>query len=367
MTRQNPWLSYRLAETPLSEWLVLLGTVAAVLLIAALVRRFLRARLRYAAETETELDDLLADLVGRTRLWLLFFLVTYGAVRHVDLPEDVETLLRKAAIVAAVFQVGYWGNGLVEFWIARYRRKRFETDPGAVTTIAAFGFIGKIAIWLVLILVGLENVLETFDLTPLIASLGVGGIAVALATQKILGDLFASLSIVVDKPFVLGDFITVGTDAGTVEKIGLKTTRVRALSGEQLIFSNSDLLASRVRNLKRMTERRVVFTFGVTYATTREQLERIPPLVKLIVESIPDTRFDRAHFRSFGDSALLFEAVFWMLVPEYNAFMDAQQRVNLELISRLEELGVQFAFPTQTVHIESLPPDARSGAEPSAR
>ncbi len=366
MKRDLPWLDDHVGGAPLADWFVAAAVVVGVLLFLALIRALLRRKLRHAAETETDLDDLLADLVGRTRLWLLLFVTLYAAIRPIEPTSGIEAILRKLAIVGAVVQVGFWGNALIDYWISRYRRKRFETDPGAVTTIAAFGFIGKIAIWIVLLLVGLENVLDDFDLTPLVASLGVGGVAIALATQKILGDLFASLSIVVDKPFVLGDFIIVGPDAGTVEHIGLKTTRLRALSGEELIFSNSDLLASRVRNIKRMTERRALFTFGVTYGTTRAQLERIPSLVKEIVESMPDTRFDRAHFRSFGDSALLFEVVYWVRVPEYNAFMDAQQRINLELVSRLGELGVQFAFPTRTVHVESLPGAARRASEPSA-
>ncbi len=367
MTRQLPWLSHRLNGTPVADWLVVAGVVLAVLVLVAIVRRILKRQLRHAAETASDIDDLLADLVARTRLWFLFFIVLFAAVRHVELASEIETILRKTAIVAAVLQVAYWGMGLIEFWTSRYRRRRFETDPAAVTTIAAFGFFGKIAVWVILLLVALENVLENFDLTPLIASLGVGGVAVALATQSILGDLFASLSIVLDKPFVLGDYIVVGTDQGTVEKIGLKTTRVRSLTGEQIIFSNSDLLSSRVRNFKRMTERRALFAFGVEYGTSRAQLEGIPGLVKEIVEAQPDARFDRAHFRGFGDSALQFEAVYWLIVPEYNALMDVQQRINLELMSRLEAMGVRFAFPTRTVHVESFRGPALPTPEPEPR
>jgi small-conductance mechanosensitive channel len=346
---------YLINNVPVTDWLIVAAIVTAVLLLAWMLRSLLERRLEHAHRTESDFDDFLQDVVHRTKLWLLFFIVLYAGSRHLPLDPSLGSVLRTLAVAAGVLQAGFWGAGLIDFWILRYRRKRFETDPSAVTTIAAFGFFGKIAVWIVVLLVGLENAIENFDITPLIASLGVGGIAIALATQNILGDLFASLSIVLDKPFVLGDFIVVGSEMGTVEKIGLKTTRVRSLSGEQLIFSNSDLLGSRVRNFKRMVERRSVFSFGVTYGTTREQLERIPAVVKEIIEAIPNARFDRAHFKKFGDSSLDFEVVYWMLVPEFNAFMDVQQTINLELVTRLGELGAQFAFPTRTIHVESFP------------
>ena len=190
------------------------------------------------------------------------------------------------------------------------------------------------------------------DITALVAGLGVGGIAVALAVQNILGDLFASLSIVLDKPFVIGDFIIVGDMMGTVEHIGMKTTRVRSLSGEQLVFSNTDLLSSRIRNYKRMQERRALFRFGVTYQTSRDLLARIPEVVREVIEGRDETRFDRAHFAGFGDSSLDFEVVYYMLVPDYNAYMDTQQAVNLELVGRFEEIGIDFAYPTRTVFVE---------------
>ncbi len=180
------------------------------------------------------------------------------------------------------------------------------------------------------------------------AGLGVTGIAVALALQNILGDLFASLSIVLDKPFVVGDYIVVDTLQGTVERIGLKTTRVRSLSGEQIVFSNADLLKSRLRNFKRMQERRVAFTFGVTYQTPEALLTRIPGIVREVITPLPSTRFDRAHFQSFGEYALLFEVVYFVTTPDYALFMDIQQAINLGLLGRFRQEGIAFAYPTQT-------------------
>lgn len=353
MTEYFSWLEYRVAGNPLSAWLVTAGIVVVVLAIVWGLRSLLKWKLRHAEETATDFDDFLRDVVLRTKLWLIFFIVLYWAVGYLTLGPPFPRLLRGLALIAGLVQLGIWGVGVIEYWVARYRRHRFETDPAAVTTISAFAFFGKIAVWVVIALTVLRNL--EIEITPMIAGLGIGGIAVALAAQNILGDLFASLSIVVDKPFVLGDFIVVGSEMGTIEKIGLKTTRVRSLSGEQLVFPNSDLLGSRIRNFKRMVERRSLFSFGVLYSTTPEQLERIPGIVREIIEATPNTRFDRAHFKRFADSALEFEVVFWMLVPDFNSYMDAQQTINLELFSRLQAIGVGFAFPTRTLHVDSWP------------
>src|SRR5690606_319662 len=187
--------------------------------------------------------------------------------------------------------------------------------------------------------------------TALIASLGVGGIAVALAAQNILGDLFSSLSIMFDKPFVVGDFIIVGEELGTVEKIGLKTTRVRSLHGEQLIFSNTDLLNSRIRNFKRMYQRRIVFSIGITYEPPYEKLKEVASMLRAIVQAHDLVRFDRAHFKGFGDSSLDFEVVYWVLDSDFNKYMDIQQAINLEIFRRFEEQGIAFAYPVRTVHL----------------
>ena len=199
-----------------------------------------------------------------------------------------------------------------------------------------------------------------FDVTALIAGLGIGGVAIALAAQNILGDLFASLAIVLDRPFVVGDFIVFGDYLGTVERVGIKTTRIRSLSGEELVCSNTDLLATRIRNYKRMAERRVVFSIGVTYDTTAEQLARLPGLLREIVEAQPAVRFDRAHFQKYGDFALIFEIVYWMLDPDFNRFMDTQQAINLAIYRQAQAEGIAFAFPTQTIHLERSAPAAAS-------
>jgi small-conductance mechanosensitive channel len=346
---------YLLLGNPLSQWATAAGLVAAALLAVLVFKRILIRRLAAIAEhTSTRIDNSLADALGKTRLWLWVLPALALGARSLVVPERAFEILQAGAMVSLFVQLGLWLGQLLHFWIENSRRVAQTSDPAAATSLGAMGFIGQVLLWSILLLVMLDNL--GVDVTALVAGLGVGGIAVALATQNILGDLFASMSIVVDKPFVLGDFIIVDEYMGTVEKIGLKTTRIRSLGGEQLVFSNADLLNSRVRNYKRMVERRVVFRFGVVYQTPPEQMAAIPSLVAGIVQAQEPVRFDRAHFVSFGDSSLDFEVVYWVLRPEYNLQMDIQQAINLALLSAFLERGIEFAYPTRTLIVEGTPP-----------
>jgi small-conductance mechanosensitive channel len=259
-------------------------------------------------------------------------------------------------VVALAIQAALWANRAVSAWLDRYRADRLETDPGAVTTLQGMSYVVRLAIWSGALLLLLDNL--GIDVTALVAGLGVGGIAIALAVQSVLGDLFASLSIALDKPFVNGDFVIVGDFLGTIERVGLKTTRVRSLSGEQIVFSNSDLLSSRIRNYKRMEERRVVFSLGVVYQTPPDALREIPPMIRAIIEGLEDTRFDRAHFKAFGDSAYLFEVVYYVLQPDYNLYMDIQQQINLAICEQFAERGIEIAYPTRTLFVAGIPEPA---------
>jgi len=265
------------------------------------------------------------------------------------LPDINVVLINRLLAVAIIIQLGIWGSNLIAFWISNYRKEKLQEDAASVTTFIAISFLIKLALFTVLFLLILANF--GIDITALIAGLGIGGIAIALALQNILGDLFASLSIAMDKPFVIGNFINVDTFFGTVEHIGLKTTRVKSISGEQIIFSNADLLSSRVRNFKKMEERRILFAFGVTYEIGSDKLKAIPSIVKEIIQSKEDVRFDRVHFKEFGDFSLNYEVVYYVLVPDYSVYMDIQQQINLELYERFEKVGIDFAYPTQLVYI----------------
>jgi len=233
-------------------------------------------------------------------------------------------------------------------------RSRRARDPSSVATVNAIAFLARLVLWSVALLLVLDNL--GFNVTALVAGLGVGGIAIALAVQNILGDLFASLSIVLDKPFAVGDFLIVGEFMGSVEHVGLKTTRLRSLSGEQLIFSNNDLLGSRIRNYGRMYERRVVFKIGVTYQTPRDKLSRIPGIIRQVIEAQENVRFDRSHFQAYGAFSLDFETVFYVTKPDYNVYMDIQQAINLGIHEQFETEGIEFAYPTQTLFVERQEP-----------
>ena len=294
------------------------------------------------------------ELIDRVHpLFLLVAAIYVGSLR-LALPKTVGEVILKIFFIGMLLQIARLGSHAIKFLIDRYRRQEIEKNAEAVTTLSSVAFLLRILLWLILLLVALDNF--GVNVTTLIAGLGVGGIAMALAVQNILGDLFASFSIVLDKPFVIGDFIIVGDYLGTVEYVGLKTTRIRSLSGEQLIFSNTDLLGSRIRNFKRMYERRVVFTIGVLYQTPVEKLETIPILIREIVESQKQVRFDRAHFKEYGTYSLNFEVVYWIKNPDYNVYMDIQQAINIALFRRFEKEGVEFAYPTQTLY---FPPNRR--------
>jgi small-conductance mechanosensitive channel len=219
-----------------------------------------------------------------------------------------------------------------------------------ITTLGALSFVLRLGLYALVLIVALDNV-PGVEVTALIGSLGISGIAVALAVQNVLGDLFASLSIALDKPFVLGDFVEIGADSGTVEHIGLKTTRIRRISGEQLVVGNTDLLNSRIRNYGRMAERRVVFGVDVAGETPHEKLERIPEMLREIIEAQLQVRFGRAHFSTFGDSSLTYEVVYFILDPEYDLYMDTQQAINLAIVRRFAAEGIQIPYPTQTVYV----------------
>ncbi len=212
----------------------------------------------------------------------------------------------------------------------------------------------RVLLWVILLLAVLANM--GVNITAFVASLGVGGVAVALAVQSILSDLFASLSIGLDKPFEVGDFVVFDPIAGTIERIGLKTTRIRALSGEQVVCSNTELLKNTIHNYKRMNERRIVFAFGLTYDAAPEKLKAVPEIVRAAVEAAGNARFDRAHFKAFGESSLDFEVVYIVMSPEFNVYMDIQQSINLFLMTEFSALGVEFAFPTRTLQVSGFPP-----------
>jgi small-conductance mechanosensitive channel len=348
---------------PIQTWLIAAGVTFAVFiamryLAVAAARRISST----ASRTENHWDDVVARALDGTRSFLLLFVAIFIGTRFLDISQRWSNIAQSAAVIGLLIQAGMWtGNGLTA-WLAERSRVRADEDPAEVMTLNILGVTAKIGLWSMVLLLSLDNL--GIDVTALVAGLGIGGVAVALAAQNILGDLFASLSIVLDKPFVLGDFVTVGDFVGSVEAIGLKTTRLRSLSGEQVVFSNADLLGSRIRNFGRMYERRVVLKTGVTYQTPRSQLEAIPGILRKAVEAHGErVRFDRSHLSSYGDFAIVFETVYYVLSSEFAVHMDIRQDILLETHRAFEEGGIEFAYPTQTLFLEGLGGDRGSRTE----
>jgi small-conductance mechanosensitive channel len=327
---------------------IILAVTAGVLFV---LRRVALTRLeRIARQTQTDVDDLFVELIRRTRAYFIVAVAMAAASRALPLPEVSRGAIRIAVHIAIFFQVGAWGNALIAYWLRRWAGRRgVEEGPGS-TTIAALAAVARFVLWAVLVLFALRNAFG-FDITALITGLGIGGVAVALAVQNVLGDVFAAVSIVVDKPFIVGDTISVDDLTGHVEHIGLKTTRLRSVNGEELVFANADLLRSRLRNWKRMRERRVIASLGVTYDTPPAVVARIPGLVQEIVAQTPKARFERCHFVRFDSSSLVFEMAYWITTPEYLDYMDTVHAVNLAILARFTTEGIEFAFPTQTVRV----------------
>lgn len=323
---------------PLWEWF--LAILAAVLawFVLSFGRHYLTRYLKgrpaeswYAKSTAAALDK-------TKNFFIIALSILFGLAILEITPEVALTL------VAAIFiiQLGIWGHEFLNYLLGMEDVARTIEEKTSRGALHAIGVILRTILWALIFLFLLQNL--GIEIGPLLAGLGIGGIAIALAAQNILGDVFASLSILIDKPFVQGDFIAVGDFRGAVERIGIKTTRLRSLSGEQLIFSNNDLLTSRIQNYKRMIERRVSFAFKTPYDTPIDKVKLIPVIVKEIVDGEKLTRFDRSHFKEFGPYGLHYETVFYMTEPAYGTYMDVQERINLKLMERFGQKGIQFAF-----------------------
>jgi small-conductance mechanosensitive channel len=339
-------------ENPVQSWLVALGLSLGVFLLLLFFKRIIRRNLeKLVRKSSFEWDDYLIPILSQTRWFSILAVGLLAGSLALDLPVDINNWFTRIVQIIFALQLGFWGTGLISLYIERGVASRIEEDQGDdATTLDALGLIIKIALWAILALIILDNL--NVEISSLVASLGIGGIAVALAVQNILGDLFASLSISLDKPFVIGDFVVVDDFEGDVEDIGLKSTRIRSLSGEEVIFSNMDLLNSRIRNYKRLEKRRISFTVGVVYGIPVEKLKKIPEMIEKIISPLENAEFDRAHFKNLGDFSLDFVVVYYVLVPDYASYLDIQQTINLEIYQQFEKEGIEFAYPTQKVMLE---------------
>ena len=350
------------AGVPLWSLLIAVLAGVATYLGILLALSLLTGRARaWASQSHSGVARAMVDVLEGTSRFLMLVAALLVGASFLDLPGRWENRLSQLWFVAVALQMGLWGMRAIGIGVRHYLAQHASsgmTQVSASATLMSWGL--RTLLWSVVLLAILSNL--GVNITAFIASLGVGGIAVALAVQNILGDLFASLSIAVDKPFQVGDFVVVGNVAGTVQMIGLKTTRIRSLQGEEVVMSNTDLLKQTISNFRMLERRRIVFTFGVAYDTTPEQAEAIPGVVRKLIESHPELRFDRAHFKALGTNSLDYEVVYIVEDPAFNVYMDLQQSINLGLLREFKAMGVEFAFPTRTVHIASAPSQAPAAA-----
>ncbi|MDD5428744.1 MAG: mechanosensitive ion channel family protein [Candidatus Omnitrophica bacterium] len=332
------------------DYIIALSTLALSLAFVKLVISFFVLRLKKMAEkTAMKFDDLLVSILEKIGLPALYISCFYVSAKILNLPPTADALINALEMIIITFFAARLIIMFVNWGIDTYLAKS-QQDPIVIRSFGGILWAAKALIWILAATILLDNL--GYKVSTLIAGLGIGGIAVAIAAQALLKDFFSYFSIVFDRPFKIGDFIIIGDFMGTVEHIGIKTTRIRSLGGEGVIFSNADLTDSRVRNYRLMEKRRVLFRIGVTYRTPHSKLKEIPGIIENIIKSVPDTAFDRAHFFSYGDFSLIFEIVYFVLSPDYNKYMDIQQEINFAVKEEFEKRGIEFAHPTQTLYIQ---------------
>jgi small-conductance mechanosensitive channel len=332
-----------------SDYLVFLAIIAGAVVAIQVVETLALRRLKtWAESTTTTIDNFLVDRVHKTGIPLVYLGLFLAALRTLSLTPRVERVLDVAGMVLLTLISIAFAVALIRYGFEEYMRKRGE-DASRDRALKGVISLAKALVWATGILFLLDNL--GFRISTVVAGLGIGGIAVALAAQTVLGDLFAYFTILFDRPFEIGDFVIVGDFMGTVERLGIKTTRLSSLGGEQIVMSNKDLTDSRVRNYKRMARRRVVFRLGVTYQTPAERLQEIPGIVADVFREVEGTTLDRVHFFSYGDFSLLYEIVYYVDGNDYGRYMDAQQKVNLRIYEEFEKRRIEFAYPTQTLYL----------------
>jgi small-conductance mechanosensitive channel len=340
----------------IADWAVAGFVAVATWLGLSIVRRLIVARSKRPKISDRPTPvRLIFHLLAHTKQFLIVALSLYAGQEDLVFPLKAQHIVDTVVVMAILLQMGLWAVRALKFYLQLKELER-GPDSGFTGSLDIINFVAQMLIWSLLSLVALENL--GINITALLAGLGVGGVAVALALQNVLGDLFASLSIALDKPFVVGDRLVIDAFAGVVERIGIKTTRMRSDAGEQIILSNADILKSRVRNYGRAPEQRALASIRVPYGTPRESLHAVPKLLEAIVREQPNARFERCHLKTLESAWLEFELAFFVQQPKINSLLDLQQAVNFRIIDEFRRLGVGFAYPTQRVVFDAGFPGA---------
>jgi len=348
----NSFLTTAIFQNTVQSYALSLLIFLILLIIFSIIKKTVITHLgKLATKTASDFDDLLLKLFSQIG-WSVFIVVSlYIAVSGLILSDSLRSFIRYAVVFVVTIRAILLLQEIIQYTVNKILLKRIGTEnTSSQAMINSVTWVIKWGMWLLGGIFILDNL--GVNITSLVAGIGIGGIAVAMASQAVLGDAFSALSIYLDKPFEIGDFIIVDDAMGTVEHIGVKTTRLRSLSGEQLVFSNSDLTKSRVKNYKRMQTRRISFKIGVVYQTTLKKAEKIPKIIQEILAKT-EVKTDRVHFQSFGDSALIYEIVYFVLSADYNVYMDKQQAINFAIMQEFEKEGIAFAYPTQTLYLKN--------------
>ncbi|MBX2897431.1 MAG: mechanosensitive ion channel family protein [Cyclobacteriaceae bacterium] len=344
------FLSREFYGNTVEHYLITVAIIIGGIIIVRLIRnRILMLLKKWSEKTETKLDDYIVKGIEKFGLPVLNILVLYSALHYLTFSEKITKIINNTLGVVITFYIIRMFSAFVRLLLESFISKQ-EGGQEKVKQLNGIMLLVNAVIWAVGLLFLFDNL--GYDITAVVAGLGIGGIAIALAAQNILGDLFNYFVIFFDRPFEVGDFITVDDKRGTVEHIGIKTTRLLSVSGEQLAFANSDLTKSRIHNFKRMNRRRIIFTIGVVYNTPPEKLEKIPALLRTIIVDHERATFDRAHFAKFGAYSLDFEVVYFVESSEYVQYMNIQEGINLKIFKTFAQEGIEFAYPTQTIIVE---------------
>lgn len=346
------WNEVYWGNTVMSYFIAAGGILVAWLIIRIVKKIFVTQIEKFTRRTNNTYDDLLTNLIEKFVIPWLYIFANYSIIQQLNLHPRFDKILDGAMAFVTVFFAVRLVNFMIQLSISGYMRRRGESE-GRIRHLSGMLIVVKAFVWVIGLLTLARNF--GFDVSTLLASLGVGGIAIALASQAILGDLFSYLVIFFDKPFEIGDFVILSSDVlGTVEYIGIKTTRIRSLSGEQLIISNTNMTNSTIRNYKRMERRRIVFKVGVVYQTPYELLQKVPAMLKAIVLEQKGITFDRAHLQEYGQYSVNFEIVYYLESPDYNQYMDVQQAVLFRIHEEFSKLGIEFAIPAQKLFLGDL-------------
>lgn len=326
---------------------------AGLIIVFKIFKLIVLARLKYLSrKTESDVDDFAIKIVRELKPPFYLIIAFYIAVRALELNEIAEKVVFGFFMAVLVFQVILIIQKIIDYILERKVLENVEGAEDAKNKKAVFRLLGqiiKIILWVIGFLLVLSNL--GVNVTSLVAGLGVGGIAVAFALQGVLGDLFASFSIFIDQPFKVGDYVQAGAESGTIKKVGMKTSRIQTLSGEELVVPNTDIGSARLRNFSRMEKRRVRYDIGVVYGTSSKRLKEIPEIIKKIVEKEEDATFGRVRFTTFGDFSLIFEVLYHINKSDFDLYLEVQEKINLGIYEEFEKRKIEFAFPTQTVHV----------------